>query len=261
MRAPKPATRDQTVQSVDRALSILQSLSDRGPSGVTEIAADVGIHKATTHRLLATLEARGMVSQDSDRGQYRLGPAASRLAARASGGDEVVVSCRPLCLELATQVGDTVNLVVSDGLQIITVDQAVGDAIVVSQDFVGKRDPLHATAAGKVFLAALPDDELDERLRGELTRYTPQTVTDPVALRAQLEAVREQGWATTTEEHELGLVVLAAPVREPDGEVVAAMTVSGPTYRVNDGTLPELTARLLEMTDRAGWRLGALKRQ
>lgn len=260
MREREGATRDHTVQSVDRAVSILQSLASLGAAGVTEIAADVGVHKATAHRLLATLEARGLVSQDAERGAYRLGRTVVQLAAAVNRPDDVVSACRPICDELAAAVGDTVNLVVSDGTQIITAYQAVGDAIVVSRDFVGKHDPLHATAAGKVFLAALPAARVDELLGAGLERFTASTIVDPCELRAVLARVRERGWALTAEEHEVGLVVVAAPVCGADGAPVAAMTVSGPTYRVTEETLPALVDRLVDAARRAAWRLGALRR-
>ncbi|MEJ5868592.1 IclR family transcriptional regulator [Pseudokineococcus sp. 5B2Z-1] len=260
MSESEVATRASTVQSVERAVSILQSLASLGSAGVTEIAADVGVHKATAHRLLTTLEARGLVSQDADRGAYRLGRTVLQLAAAASRPDDVVSACRPLCDALAAEVGETVNLVVSDGRQIITVYQAVGDAILASRDFVGKHDPLHATAAGKVFLARLPAARVDELVRGGLERFTPSTIVDPDALRAELARVRERGWAVTSEEHEVGLVVAAAPVLGAEGTPVAAMTVSGPTYRVTDETLPGLVERLTGAAERAAWRLGALRR-
>lgn len=254
------ATRDTTVKSVERAISILQSLAALGPAGVTEVAAAVGVHKATAHRLLATLEARGLVSQDVERGAYRLGGTVVQLAAAATRPDDVLSACRPLCHELAAAVGDTVNLVVSEGGQVITVHQAVGDSIVVSRDFVGKQGPLHATAAGKVFLADLPASRVDELARDGLERFTPSTIVDPQELRAELQRVRERGWAVTAEEHEVGLVVVAAPVRTADGAPVAAMTVNGPTYRITEETLPGLVDLLLDATQKAAWRLGALRR-
>lgn len=260
MREREEGTRVRTVQSVDRAVSILQSLAALGPSGVTEIAAEVGIHKATAHRLLATLELRGLVSQDAERGAYRLGGTVVQLATAAARPEDVVSACRPFCHELALEVGDTVNLVVSDGRQIITVYQAVGDSIVVSRDFVGKHDPLHATAAGKVFLADLPAARVEELVSGGLERFTESTIVDPHELRAELQRVRVRGWAMTAEEHEVGLVVLAAPVRTSDGALAAAMTVSGPTYRITAETLPGLVERLLATTERAAWRMGALRR-
>jgi len=254
--------RETTVQSVDRAVSVLQVLARRGTAGVTEVAADVGVHKSTAFRLLATLEARGLVDQDAERGRYRLGPTVLQLAAGATGAQDVATASRPVCTELAAAVGETVNVVVTDGLEVTTVDQAVGGSIVTSSDHVGKRGPLHATAAGKVFLADLADvapDRLDAVLRRGLPAFTDRTVTDPRALRAELAEVGSRGWAVAREEHEVGLVVVGAPLRGAGGEVVAALTVGGPTYRVHDETLPGLTRALQRAAARASWRLGHVK--
>ncbi|MBC3762974.1 IclR family transcriptional regulator [Quadrisphaera oryzae] len=251
--------REGTVQSVDRAVSLLQALAARGPSGLTDLAAGVAIHKATAFRLLATLEARGLVQQDGDRGRYRLGPSAGQLAAGAAGAQDVTALCRPLCAQLAEEAGDTVNLVVSDGVQITTVDQAAGSAIVASTDYVGRRGPLHATAAGKVFLAEWPEQHLADLCRAGLERFTEHTLVDRAALGEDLRKVRERGWAVAQEEHEAGLVVVGAPVRGADGAVVAAMTVGGPTYRMTPESLPGTAARVVAAATRASWRLGAVK--
>lgn len=251
--------RDSTVQSVDRAVSLLQALALRGAAGVTELSTDVGVHKSTVFRLLATLEARGLVEQDGERGRYRLGQTVRWLAAGAVGGVDVAASARPLAQELAATVGETVNVVVCDGLEVTTVDQAAGSSIVSSSDWVGKRGPLHATAAGKVFLAGMAPEALTNVLRRGLTRFTDATITDPSLLRTQLHEVRTRGWASVFEEHELGLVVIAAPVRDADDAVVGALTVGGPSYRVNTGTLPGFTDLLLDAAARISWRLGHLK--
>lgn len=253
------AARDTTVQSVDRAVSLLQALATRGPRGLSDLAGEVGVHKGTAFRLLATLEARGLVQQDGDRGRYRLGPSAGQLAAGAARAHDVAALCRPLCAELAERVGDTVNLVVSDGSEITTVDQASGPAIVASADHVGRRGPLHATAAGKVFLAAAPAGEVERLAAAGLERYTPHTLVDLAALSADLELTRARGWALAQEEHEAGLVVLAAPVRGADGSVAAALTVGGPTYRLTPAAMPALAEQLLASAARASWRLGAVK--
>jgi len=252
--------RDTSVQSVDRAVSILQSLSRRGPSGVTEIAETLGLHKATVFRLLATLESRGLVEQDTERGRYRLGFGMVELAAGAGRQSDLSLLSRPVCRELAAAVGETVNLAIHDGLEVITVDQEIGGATIASIDWVGKRSPLHATAAGKVFLAYMPEQQADEVLGRGLAEYTPHTIVDPARLKDQLRAVREREYATTSEEHEIGLAAIAAPVRSPDGRVVAAVTVSGPTFRVNDDTVPALAEQVQDAGARISWRQGHRKR-
>ncbi|GAA0313040.1 IclR family transcriptional regulator [Kineococcus aurantiacus] len=247
------------MQSVDRAVSLLQALALRGSAGLTELSLDVGIHKSTVFRLLATLEARGLVEQDAGRGRYRLGQTARRLAAGATGSTDVAASAHPIAQELATTAGETVNVVISDGQEVVTVDQVTGGAIVSSSDWVGRRAPLHATAAGKVFLAAMAPAQLTAALRAGLPRLTDATITDRSALRAQLAEVRARGWASVFEEHEVGLVVIAAPLRDADGRTVGALTLGGPSYRVNAATLPGLTELLLDAAARASWRLGHLK--
>ncbi|TNM67230.1 IclR family transcriptional regulator [Streptomyces sp. NP160] len=247
------------MQSVDRAVSLLQALATRGPSTLTELAGSVSVHKATAFRLLATLEARGLVLQEGDRGRYRLGPSAAQLAAGAAGAHDVAVLCRPLCVELAQAVGDTVNLVVSDGTQITTVDQAAGGSIVASTDYVGRRGPLHATAAGKVFLARWPQRRVEQLCEQGLERFTEHTLVDRGPLLADLEEVRRRGWAVAREEHEAGLVVVGAPVLGADGTVVAALTAGGPTYRMTPQVVPSVADQVLATAARASWRLGAVK--
>ena len=248
------------MQSVDRAVSILQCLARHGSAGVTVIAQEVGVHKSTVFRLLSTLEARGLVEQDVDRGRYHLGHALVQLAAGAAKMHDVAALSRPICQELAAAVGDTVNVVIHDGLEVITIDQVIGDSVFTSADWVGQRGPLHATAAGKVFLAAMEPRRLDEVLARGLERFTPHTIVDADLLREDLRRTRERGFAVAVEEHQVGLVVVAAPIRSADGLVAAAMTIGGPRYRLDEESLPGLAERVVEAAARASWRHGYLKR-
>ncbi len=131
--------REAAVQSVDRAVSILELLADVGTAGVTEIAEELALHKSTAFRLLMTLEARGLVEQAVERGKYRVGYTAVQLAAGAAKVRDIAVVGRPVCTELASSVGETVNIAVHDGLEVLTVDQAIGHATVTAVDAVGKR--------------------------------------------------------------------------------------------------------------------------
>ncbi|WP_427918917.1 IclR family transcriptional regulator [Streptomyces sp. cg40] len=252
--------RDHSVQSVDRAVSILQVLATRGPSGVTEIAEELGIHKSTVFRLLATLESRGLVEQDSERGRYRIGYTMVELAAGASKVNDLSLLSRPVCQELAAAVGDTVNVAIHDGHDVITIDQAIGAAAIKSVDWVGRRAPLHATAAGKLFLAHMAPDQVAEIFARGAEKYTPHTIVDPTTLAAALETVRERGYATTSEEHEIGLAAIAAPIRALDGKVIAAVTLSGPTFRIDEDTVPALAEQLLAAAAKISWRRGHVKR-
>ncbi|MFB9376869.1 IclR family transcriptional regulator [Kineococcus gynurae] len=247
------------VQSVDRALTLLQILSRHGSLGVTEIARAAGVHKSTAFRLLSTLEARGFVAQRDDRGQYRLGPAAAELSVGATVSHDLSAG-HGICVDLAATVGETVALVVSDGRETTTVDEVVGEAKLSSFDSIGSRAPLHATAAGKVFLAALSPEDLRATLSTPLVAYTPRTICDPAVLGEQLVEVRDRGYAVVQEEFEVGLVALAAPVHGTDGQLAAAMTVAGPAYRVGPHRFEELAQHLLTAADALSWRLGHVKR-
>lgn len=249
--------RDTSVQSVHRAISILQVLATHGAAGVTEIATELGVHKSTVFRLLATLESRGLVEQQSERARYRLGHGVVQLAAGASKRDDLALTGRPVCRELAETVHETVNLVVHDGRAVISVDQVVGSPSIAHVNWVGQRAPAHATAAGKVFLAHLATEQLDALLADGLESFTAHTVVDPAALERELALVRERGYSVTREEHEIGLAAIGAPIRTLDGQVIAAVTVSGPTFRINDDTLPELIehvrAAAAEISQRHGY--------
>jgi IclR family acetate operon transcriptional repressor len=254
--APADRPPDASVQSVDRAISILELLAHLGAGGVTEIGAELGLSKSTVFRLLGTLEARGLVEQSAERGKYRVGHTVVQLAAGASPARDIAEISRPVTQELARVVGETINIAIHDGRQVITVGQAQGDAAVSASDSVGNRGPLHATAAGKVFLAEMSEAELASVLEDGLVSYTPRTVTDAADLSAELARVRTDGFGVTREEHEWGLVAGAVPIRTLGGRVVAALVVSGPTYRVNDETLPALMAQLHLGAAKISWRAG-----
>lgn len=249
-----------SVQSVDRAISILQVLGRLGTAGVTEIAAELDVHKSTVFRLLATLEARGLVAQHADRGRYQLGYGVVQLAAGATTRHDLSVLSRPVCQELAAAVGETVNVAVHNGHTVLSIDQVIGSATVTSVNWVGQRTPLHATSSGKVFLAYMSAEQRGTALAEALERFTPHTVVDLAALAQQLVHVRERGYAYTVEEHEIGLAAVAAPIRAMDGQVVAAVTVSGPTFRLNEETIPGIAERVVAAAGEISQRNGFPKR-
>ncbi|MGH1555195.1 IclR family transcriptional regulator [Streptomyces sp. L7] len=178
--------------------------------------------------------SRGLVEQDTERGRYCIGYTMVELAAGASKVNDLSLLSRPVCQELAAAVGDTVNVAIHDGHDVITIDQAIGAAAIKSVDWVGRRAPLHATAAGKLFLAHMTPDQVAEVFARGAEKYTPHTIVDPAILAAALETIRERGYATTSEEHEIGLAAIAAPIRALDGQVIGAVTLSGPTFRIDE---------------------------
>jgi DNA-binding IclR family transcriptional regulator len=243
------------VQSVDRALAILDCLARMGEAGVTELAAELGVHKSTAFRLATTLEARRLVEQTTERGKYRLGVGILRLAGATTARLDIVQEARPVCRTLAAATGETVNIAVLSEHSALYLDQVAGSSALQPHNWVGQHIPLHATSNGKVLLSGLPVDAVDARV-GELTRYTPHTTTTRSRLHEDLELVRARGWAVAVDELEVGLTAAAAPIRNVHGDVIASMSVSGPSFRMPEETLADVVERLTEAASEVSHRLG-----
>ncbi|RCG32576.1 IclR family transcriptional regulator [Sphaerisporangium album] len=217
-----------TVQSVDRALDVLEALADRGgEAGLSEIAARTGLPYGTIHRLLQALLSRGYVRQESDR-RYALGSALVRLGGAAER--MVAVWAQPYLEKMVALSGETANLAIMEGDFVVYVAQAASPRRLRMFAEVGRRVLPHSTAVGKVLLADRPDAAAVLARTG-LPRRTEHTVTTVEAMLAELDAVRERGYAVDLGEEELGVHCLAVPVRD-GGRVIAGMSVSGPVERM-----------------------------
>lgn len=245
-----------SVQSVDRALTILETLARSGEAGVTDLARGLGVHKSTAFRLVATLENHGLVEQSEDRGKYRLGVGLLRLAGATTARLDVVQEARPVCRKLAADTGETVNVAVLADRAALYLDQVAGSSALQPHNWVGQRIPLHATSNGKVLMAGLDADGLEELL-GSLPAYTDMTITRKGQLRKEVARAREQGYAVAVDELEVGLTAAAAPIRNAHGDVIASMSVSGPTFRLDAERVHDvvdlLVAAVAEVSHRLGW--------
>lgn len=247
------------VQSVDRAVTVLEVLARHGEARVTDVAAELGVHKSTAFRLLGALADRGLVEQDVERGRYRLGFGIVRLAGAVTARMDLTKAGRGVCERLAREIGETVNIAVPRDGYAVNVDQAQGAGAVAVQNWVGQPTPLHATSSGKVLLAYLSPGARGALLdTAGLERFTDATITRRAALEAELAEVRERGYATTVEEYELGLNAVAAPVRAAGGQVVAAVSASGPAYRFTVARLAGCAPMLVAGADEISHRLGHL---
>ncbi len=247
------------LQSVRRALRALELISE-GECGVTELGRKLGVHKATASRLVATLAERGFVERDPVTEKYRLGFGLISLAGAAMGGNDLVRTARPIVEDLAERTRETVNLGVLSGDAVVYIDQVTGTRSIVSVNWVGQRTPLHCTSNGKVLLASMSDAERARLLKDGLPRLTPKTITDPKTLRAQLPEILVRGYAQTMEELEEGLNAVAAPIRGMSGEVVAALSVSGPAFRMHAVDLPRFGRATAEAAASISRRLGYVDR-
>lgn len=228
-----PASSPTTIQSVDRAVQILRLLSERPAMGVSEVARTLRVHRSTAFRLLATLEAQDLVEQEGPRGQYRLGLAVLGLAGAVSHRVDLVRDAQVTCDEMAAEFNETTNTAILDGRSAVNVTQTMsGQMIAVLRQYVGQRTPLHSTSTGKVLLAFAPTTLRQSVLASPLERFTDSTIVDPAMLRAELEAVRERGWAGADCEWEGDATAVAVPVRGATGGVVAALSVTAPHFRM-----------------------------
>ena len=252
-------SRDGSVQSVDRAISILQVLARGGSVRVSDIASNLDLHKSTVSRLLATLEARGLVAKNETRGSYSLSDGILQLAAGATRRRGGPVLDRQVCEELAEAVGETIVVTILDGDAVLSIDQVTGPAPISAINWIGQRSPLHATSSGKLFLAEESPESV-ARLLPTLARYTDRTIIDPQALATELAAVRDQGFAVVHGEREPGLSAVSVPVRDLEGRMLVALTVSGPSTRITAQAVPTLVAHARAAAARLSERNGHPKR-
>ncbi len=233
-----------SLQSVDRALQVLELLAGWGSGGVSELATEIGVHKSTAFRLLGALEAREMVQQDAERGKYRLGFGLVRLARRVNVQLELTEQAQPVTDRLARTLGESINVAVLREHFAVNVVQSRGQASVVSHNWIGQLTPLHATSSGKVLLAHLDPVHQDQLLGQNLDRLTSQTHTDPRVLKEELRTILTVGHAVSCGELEDGLNAVAVPVRGEDGRVIAALSASGPAYRLGPERFTEVLQQL-----------------
>lgn len=247
-------SKEMAVRSVDRAVAILDLLAEAGSRTGAELARELRVHRSTALRLLGTLERHALVERDTRTARYRLGRRLPQLASVVTGEFDLRYLARPVCERLATETGETATfeLLVED--DIVPIEQATASTSVMSVNWLGRRYLVHCTASGKAFLAFGPDAVRERLLSGPLQAVTPKTVTDRATLEAQLEEARRQGIARTHEELELGLDAMAAPVFGAEGDMVAAIDVSGPSHRI--AGRPELDRLTREAAADLSRRLG-----
>jgi DNA-binding IclR family transcriptional regulator len=251
-RTSQPSTR--RIGAAERAISVLDTLAEEGEMGTNEIARRTGMTPSTVSRQLGTLAASGLVERVPASGRYRLGLRIVHLANALLARLDVRTVARPHLDELVRSTGETATLSVPGDDDAITIDFIPGSHQIQPVSRLGRPSVAHATSAGKVMLAfsgrALPD--------GPLHAYTPLTITDRKELAAEIEGVRERGWAQAIEEREPGLSAIAAPIRGSRGELEAIVALQGPSSRFDAdavaGALPVLRETATAISRELGWR-------
>jgi DNA-binding IclR family transcriptional regulator len=244
----------RTLETVDRAQQLLLAFDgdDDAELTVGALAARLGIHRSSASRLAATLAQRGFLERATAGEAFRLGPAVGRLGLIAMGMRGLVAESREVMERLADESRETVVLSVLEGSDCVDVAQASGPHLVGMQNWVGRRSPLHASSDGKVFLAFAGATCGPGRLRP----LTARTIASRSALEQEIARVRERGWASVEGELEEGLNGAAAPVFDPGGRCVAALSVCGPAYRLTAQRLADAGLRARAAASEIRSRLG-----
>lgn len=238
---PGPKAARRSVQSVDRALDLLEALAaSEGEVSITSLANRTSLHVSTVHRLLTTLLRRGYVRQNPETSRYFAGAKLTTLAEGRSRYNELRHRARPVLRGLTEQTRETCNLVVLDDIAAVYIETSPSPQVVRLFTQIGNRVPLHATGAGKALLAWLSPDRRDALIdRIELRAHTMRTIDERPALRRALDEIRERGYAIDDEEYDEGVRCVAVPVG-PIGAPVAAISLSAPASRMTRQRAAEL---------------------
>ena len=258
MRKLKHPASSRRVQVLDRAIAILNCFSEEKPQmGVAELARGVGISKATVHRLLGELQQHGWIQQNAEDRRYRLGFRLLELGNRVVDRLDLAPVARPFLNALANDTGETAHLAILDDGMCYYVAKVEGRYSIRMRSHVGRRNPAHCTGVGKVLLAFATRPEVDQIVAVQgLPKLTRRTITQTRRLFEELSRIRERGYAIDDQEFEEGLRCVATPVRDHTNMVVAALSVSGPTTRMTNETLPKIVGKVVRFAKEISVALG-----
>lgn len=256
-RSDEPQETTGRVQALDRGLSLLALLAGEDELTLTEIALEADIAPATTYRLLITLQARGLVVFDEDAQTWAIGVEAFRIGSAFLRRTNYLVAGRPVMRWLMEETGETSNMAIQDGGEVVFVSQVETHQPIRAFFRPGTRSRMHVSGIGKALLAEQSEREVRAFVEAQgLPRFTDNTVTTLEALQADLAATRERGWSVDDQESTAGMRCLAAPVFNVHSEAVAGISISGPVARLTDDSLdrlgPLVRQAAMEVTDAIG---------
>ena len=262
LQAPGHDSGPYKVQVLDRAVAILELLSNTSKEmSLGELTSAIGLHKSTVHRLLMVMESHRLVDKSALHGHYRLGMRLFELGSLAVANLNLRERARPRLEWLVAQTGETVHLCVLDRNEMLYIDKLEPERSVRLATKIGRRVGIHCSAVGKAVLACMTGPSARALLGGlELPQYTPHTITVLEELLLEVDRTRERGYAMDNEEHEEGVRCLAAPIVDENGKPVAAISISGPSFRFSEtssasyaealrGVAQELSAKLCPSHD------------
>lgn len=244
------AFHDQTdknrIQALDRAMDVLESLARSGGQTLTEIATELGQSPATVYRVLVTLQARGIAEVDPASQVWYVGSGAFRLGAAFLRRSSVVERARPVMRTLMQETGETANLGIERGDEVLFLSQVETHHSIRAFFPPGTLSPLHASGIGKALLSCASGDRVTRLLRSPQARFTAKTLITPDALHKDIRLTQERGYAFDDEEKTDGMRCVAAPIRNLHGEAIAGISVSGPSHRMTVGRIADMGALVVE---------------
>ena len=254
----KKANPNYPIKVLNKTFSILEILLQHNSSmNMTELSEKLGFYPSTTHRILDTLKHWGYVEQDSHTQKYQLGLKALELGMAKLHQMDLVREATPYLKELVNQCNETVHLGVLEEGEVLYLAKEESSQTIRMISYVGKRAPLHCTALGKVLLAYMSEKERKKILQDKgLPRLTEKTITDKRKLEKELGEVKEQNFALDREENEKDVCCIAAPIRNYQGEVIAALSISSPIFRIDKNAQNNLKKALIETSEKISKRLG-----
>lgn len=249
------------VQSIDRALSILEVLSDYSEGlGVTEISEKVDLHKSTVYRLLATLIYKGYVVQDLETNKYGITLKLFELGSKKVESMDLLSVSKEYTKKLMESVNEVVHLVVREGSEIVYIDKVEANNTIMMASTIGKRSPMYCTSVGKAILAHLPEKKVKEIWdNSKIVKYTDYTITDFEELKTELEDIRQKGYAVDNEENEMGVRCIGVPIFNRHGKVEAAISISGPAIRVTESKISNFSIKVMNTASLISRELGFIR--
>lgn len=234
------------VQALDRAFAVLELLGESDtPLGLAQVASSLQLHKSTAHRFLMVLERHHVVERTTN-GKFRLGVRLFDLGNRAIEQYDLRERAQPHLRRLVAETEETAHLCILEQSRVIYIDKIEPTRSVRMITRIGSSNPVHCTSVGKAMLAFLPEDRINEIIRKtRFERFTHRTIASADALRAEIEKTRRRGYAVDDEELEEGLRCIAVPLLDAQRMPVAAISVSGPSFRVTAQKLPSIANHLV----------------
>ncbi|CAA7599485.1 GAF domain-like [Acididesulfobacillus acetoxydans] len=249
---------EKNVQTLERSLDVLEVLAQaEGALGVTEIGNRVSLHKSTVYRILQTLAHRGYVERERDGDRYYLGIKIVELGIRFFDDLQIRKVSEPYLSDLANMFDEVVHLVLFDQGEIVYLDKIESSQIIGMRSRVGRRAPMHCTAAGKAILSTLSEDEVRQILKVKgMPRLTHNTKTDIRELLEEFPEIRRTKVARDNEENDLGITCLGTPVLDYSGRAIGGVSVSGPSIRMKEKGPDRISAELRRVGEEISSQLG-----